>query len=159
MSYSSSLEASLALYQQARYKEAYDLITQEASSPDSIPALVYYLRYSFACRAGMNDLAMGLLREAVIDNGFWYSPDHLGDDDLEPLRGLMEFKKLVKICADRQKIAVNSSRSEIEIVPPSSRVSGSRASIVALHGNQLNIRTTKHIWCGQALSDCLVALP
>ena len=78
MPYTSSLEAAIVLYREGRYLEAYDLITEQAESPDAIPALVYYFRFSFACRAGLHDLALSLLREAIIDRGFWYSPDHLG---------------------------------------------------------------------------------
>lgn len=159
MSYSSSLEASILLYQEGRYKEAYDLITKEGSSPDAIPALVYYLRYSFACRGGMHDLAMALLHEAVIDNGYWYSPEHLEDDDLEPLRGNQEFKVLAELCAERERIAHNNSISELETIIPATAKVKPPPLIVALHGNQLNVRTTRLNWCGEALSDCLVALP
>ena len=92
----------MVLYRAGRYLEAYDLITEQAASPDAMPALVYYFRFSFACRAGMHDLALSLLREAIIDRGFWYSPDYLGDEDLEPLRGLSEFNELAEISAERE---------------------------------------------------------
>ena len=159
MSYSSSLEDSIVLYQEGRYKEAYDLITREGASPDAIPALVLYLRFSFACRAGMHDLAMDLLREAIIDRGYWYSSDYLGDDDLEPLREREEFKALTEQCKERQTAAEGNSRSEIELVPPIMAEDSPKAIVVALHGNQLNIRSTRIEWCGEVLADCLVVLP
>ena len=159
MSYSSSLEAAIVLYREGRHQEAYDLITEQVSSPDAIPALVYYFRFSFACRAGLHDLALSLLREAIIDRGFWYSPDHLGDDDLEPLRGLPEFEELAEISVERGGTAARAARSELEIVLPGDGNEKGRPLVVALHGNQFNIRTTRLIWSGEALSDCLLAFP
>ncbi len=160
MSYTSALEASIALYQEARYQEAYNLISAEASSPDAIPALIYYLRYSFACRAGKHDLAMDIFREAVKDKGFWYSSAYLNDDDLEPLRIRPEFVSLVTICREREKTVQNDAFSESKLVlPRASRNGGKPALVVALHGNQLNISTTEREWCRDSLSDCLVALP
>ncbi len=160
MSYSSALEASLALYQGARYQEAYDLISGEASSPDAIPAMIYYLRYSFACRAGNHDLAMDIFREAVEDKGFWYSSGYLDDDDLEPLRIRPEFERLVTICRERDRTAQHDAVSEFELVLPRVSRNGKKpALVVALHGNQLNTSTTEREWCRDSLSDCLVALP
>jgi len=160
MAYSSVLEASLALYQEARYREAYDKITGAGDSPDAIPALVYYMRYSFASRAGMPDLAMELLQEVVMEKGYWYSSDHLGDDDLEPLRARPEFHRLVEICSKWEELARQNAISEVELISPrSTRKSSSVPLIVALHGNQLNIHTTKLGWCGESLSDCYIALP
>jgi hypothetical protein len=160
MAYSASLEASLALYQEGKYGEAYDLITAEASSPDAIPALVYYLRFSFATRAGMPDLAMDLLREAVLDKGYWFSNDYLDDDDLEPLRTRAEFQEMLKICRERQENARKTAAPDMMMVPPhSSPVSETTPMVVALHGNQLNMHTTRINWGGKALSDCLLVLP
>ena len=160
MAYSSVLEASLALYQEARYSEAYDMITGAGDSPDAIPALIYYMRYSFASRAGMLDLAMKLLEEAVMEKGYWYSSDHLGDDDLEPLRARPEFLRLVDICSKREGLAKQNAISEVELISPWSPIrSPSVPLIVALHGNQLNIHTTKLSWCGESLSDCYIVLP
>jgi hypothetical protein len=160
MSYSSFLEASVKLYQEAKYREAYDMITCAIDSPDSIPALVYYLRYSFASRAGMLDLAMDLLREAVIDEGYWYSAEHLGDDDLEPLRSRSEFQSLVELCSRREAEAGQKAFSEMDLIQPRSQINTAKAPlVVAMHGNQLNILTTRLDWCGDSLSDCFIALP
>jgi hypothetical protein len=158
MSYSSSLEAAIVLYREGRYQEACDLVTGQTSAPDTIPALVYYFRFSFACRAGLHGLALDLLREATIDRGYWYSNDHLDDDDLEPLRGLTEFKDLAEMIAGREEVANRAARSEIELVLPGKCKDKRPVMVVALYGNQLNIRTTRVDWCGEALSDCMVAL-
>lgn len=150
----------MALYREERYREAYDLISSAASSPDTIPSLVYYLRFSFACRAGMHDPAIDLLREAVMGRGFWYSADHLGDDDLAPLRARPEFRELVKICQEREGTARATARPELELVPPNEMGEGGPPPLlVALHGNQLNIATTRLEWCGRSLADCLLAFP
>ena len=160
MAYSASLEASLVLYQEGRYKDAYDLITAEATSSDAIPALVYYMRYSFASRAGMLDLAMGLLKEAVLDRGYWYSNDHLDDGDLDPLRSRPDFQDLVALCRERQDSARRAAVSEMELVLPcSSPINERTLMVVAIHGNQLNMDMTKVNWCGRSLSDCLLVFP
>ena len=160
MTYSASLEASLVLYQEGRFKDAYDLITTEASSSDAIPALVYYLRYSFAARAGMVDLAMDLFKDAVLDKGYWFSNDHLEDDDLEPLRSRPEFQYLAALCRERQDSARKTAVSEMELVlPRSSPINERTPMVVAIHGNQLDMHMTKIDWCGRSLSDCLLVFP
>ena len=160
MTYWSALQASLALYQETKYKEAYDLISAEEPSPEAVPAIVQYLRYSFASRAGMQDLAIDILREAVVEKGYWYSSDHLDDSDLDPLRARSDFQELTRICRGREEAAKRRAHAEIELVHPQGQVPGKLpALVVALHGNQLNAATTRREWCVDSLSDCLVALP
>jgi poly(3-hydroxybutyrate) depolymerase len=108
----------------------------------------------------MHDRALDLLREAVVDKGYWYSSDHLGDDDLEPLRARPEFGNLVELCKEREEKEHRDARSELELVQPRSSENGKwPALVIAMHGNQLNIHATRLNWCGNALSDCIVALP
>ena len=106
------------------------------------------------------DLAMDILREAVVEKGYWYSSDHLDDSDLDPLRARSDFQELTRICRGREEAAKRRAHAEIELVHPQGQVPGKLpALVVALHGNQLNAATTRREWCVDSLSDCLVALP
>jgi pimeloyl-ACP methyl ester carboxylesterase len=108
----------------------------------------------------MLDLAMDLLRESVIDKGYWYSAEHLGDDDLEALRPRPEFQKLVEMCSKREMEASQKAMSDMVLISPRSPIHATKAPlVVALHGNQLNIQTTRLDWGGDSFSDCFIALP
>jgi predicted esterase len=67
---------------------------------------------------------------------------------------------MVDICQRREETARGTVRPELEIVPSSEPGDGTHpALVVALHGNQLNSALTRLDWCGNSLSDCLLAFP
>lgn len=154
------MNQAVALYKDGEYLAAYDLVTRNATMVGGNPAQIFNFRYSFACRSGRPGLAMYILKEAVIDRGFWYSYDNLfSDDDLEPLRALPEFRRMADICKEREVAAKDASRPELTLVLPEGDANEERVVLVALHGNEESARQAQAQWAAGNESRYMMAFP
>ena len=132
MTYIRLLNQALTLYKEERYQDAIELINQYGHTVGGNIAQIYSYLFSMAARAGRNNLALGLMQEAIEVKGFWYSPEYLrSDDDLEPLRRFGMFEQFVEICEEREKEAKRNAKPELRLLSEQGD-----SIIVALHGNQ-----------------------
>lgn len=82
------------------------------------------LLYALAAASGRVEEAMDMLREAVLERGFWYPADYLlEDEDLEPLRGMDGFAELADLCAKREEAALANA------VPGLTVLGGGRSAV------------------------------
>lgn len=160
MSYNSLLDMSLELYFDGKYLEAYYFITENADRVKGNRAQIYNFRYSFACKAGLEELALKIISEAIDQEGFWYSYEYLiEDEDLNGLRQFNEFDRLVNVCKQRESEAILSARPELTITTPDDGEKNNEYPLImALHGNQENTAITEEYW-SFSRSDYLLALP
>ncbi len=86
----------------------------------------YNLLYALASASGHSDEAMALLREAVLERGFWYPADYLlEDEDLEPLRRIDGFAELADLCGKREEAALIHAAPGLAVLDAAGRpVSG-----------------------------------
>lgn len=160
LTYNKLMNQAVTLYKDGEYLAAYDLVTRNATKVEGNPAQIFNFRYSFACKSGRPGLAMYILKEAVIDRGFWYPYDHLlSDDDLEPLRDLPEFRRMADICREREIAAKDASRPELTLVLPKGDGKEQRVVLVALHGNEENARQAQALWTDGNDPICMMAFP
>ena len=105
------LETTLSIAERG-YGEAYRfLLDAYEQAPQACgPQTLYFL----ACLAGGGDqpeAALGWLRKAIADNGWWYRPEVLEDDDLAPLDRDPEFRSLKALSDARYADAVSASKA------------------------------------------------
>ena len=135
------LETTLALAETG-YSEAYRFLSDfyEKNSEHCGPQTLYFL----ACLAGgmkLPDEALGWLRKSIRENGWWYRPEVLIDDDLEPLYGNAEFITLRSLSDARYAEAVKTSK------PLFSRQGKTAGNLfIAVHGNTQNGQTARNDW-------------
>lgn len=161
MTYTSLLNASLDLYMEGKYLEAYNFITENGVNVEGNTSQIYNFRYCFACKAGLADLAMDIMKEAVVEKGYWYSYNYLlEDDDLKALREYSEFNELADICKDRELKANENSKPEIRVIK-SDNIAGNKKYplLIALHGNGENVTITKDYWSPCVKDNYILALP
>ncbi len=155
MTYTQLINQTLSLYSQGNFVSAYDLITENGPKVSGIPAQIYNFRYALACMLGDSALALEIMKEAVIEKGYWYAYSYLlEDDDLELLRGDALFESLVEICRERELMARSEAKSELQI----QCVSESKW-LLALHGNQENARIAEAYWSVCLKHGYSLALP
>ena len=158
LTYNQLVNRAVRLYHQGRFLEAYELVTMNAGRVEGNLAQIYNFRFCLACRAGREGLAMSIIREAVIDQGYWYSYEGLlTDSDLAPLRDLHEFKRMAEMCRVREAEARSAIRPEMDIAV--SPVEGPTTLLMVLHGNEENDRTARSQWIGDGVPCCLMAFP
>lgn len=160
MTYTSLLNASIDLYMEEKYLEAYNFITENGVNVEGNEAQIYNFRYCFACKAGLTELAMDIMKEAIVEKGYWYSYSYLiQDDDLKALNQYSEFNELANICKDREIRAKENSKPDIRVVKPNNIVQGGKYPlIIALHGNEENISIAKEYWSSYEKSNYILAL-
>lgn len=161
MTYTNLINASVELYLKENYLEAYNFITQNSSKVKGNVAQIYNFRYCFACKAGLYELAMEIMKEAIVKKEYWYSYEYLiEDDDLKPLRKFSEFYELANICKEREHDAKINSKPIIKILTPKNITDNKKNPLlIALHGNEENILITEDYWSPCVMNNYILALP
>lgn len=135
------LETTLSIAENG-YAEAYRfLLDAYEKMPEAYgPQTLYFL----ACLAGGAERpedALGWLRTAIADRGWWYRPEVLEDDDLAQLNGNAEFCSL-KACSDmRYADAVSQAEAQF-----SWECKTADRLFLAVHGNTQNGQTAREDW-------------
>ncbi|OWR26543.1 hypothetical protein CDO73_25970 [Saccharibacillus sp. O23] len=101
------------------------LAEKEAAAPAAGDARQANLLYALAAASGRESEAMAVLREAVLEQGFWYPADYLlEDEDLEPLRGMDGFAELADLCAKREEAALANAAPGLAVLGTGGSVGG-----------------------------------
>lgn len=135
------LEVTLAIAQNG-YGEAYHFLLNayEKNAENYGPQTLYFL----ACLAGganMQEKALGWMRKAIVDNGWWYRPEVLEDEDLELLKDNSEFCFLKSISDARYADAVSKSKAMF-----SWEKKTADNLFLAVHGNTQNGQNARKDW-------------
>ena len=135
------LETTLAIAENG-YAEAYRYLLNayEANTGNFGPQTLYFL----ACLAGgaeMPEEALAWLRRAIADNGWWYRPEVLADDDLASLKDHAEFLTLKAVSDRRYAKAAAETKAQFSW-------QGKTADnvLLAVHGNTQNAQTARNDW-------------
>ncbi|MGM0446138.1 MAG: alpha/beta hydrolase [Bacillota bacterium] len=161
LNYHKLLNTALDYYFKGEYKKGYEYIDNNQNKVNGNQAQVYNFKYTLACKAGLIDTAMDIMKEAVIQKGYWYSKEYLlEDEDLDPLRVRKEFKQIVDICSKRETKAKNNSKPKLKIFKSEDSIkAGQKRLLMVLHGNQENIDITYKYWKNIPIKNNLLALP
>ena len=135
------LEATLSIAESG-YAEAYRFLAgaYENDAESLGPQALYFL----ACLAGGADMpqkALAWIRKAVADNGWWYRPEVLEDDDFELLKDNAEFIALKAVSGGRYVDAA----AKTEEVFSWERKKADKL-FLAVHGNTQNGQTARNDW-------------
>lgn len=135
------LEETLSIAENG-YAVAYQFLLKEyEKKPENYgPQTLYFL----ACLAGGADLpekALEWLRKAILDNGWWYRPEVLEDEDLASLKRNPAFISLKSISDSRYADAVSRTRE----VFTWERKNADQL-FLAVHGNTQNGQIARDDW-------------
>jgi len=124
------------------YAQAYRFL-QDAyeKSPDAYGPQTLYFLACLAGGSGSSEAALGWLHKAILDNGWWYRPEVLIDDDLEALNGNPEFLSLKAVSDARYQKARETSKAVF-----SRNAKTAENLFLAVHGNTQNADTAREDW-------------
>lgn len=127
---------------EADYAQAYRFL-QDAyeKSPDAYGPQTLYFLACLAGGSGLSEAALGWLRTAIDDNGWWYRPEVLIDDDLEALNSSPAFLSLKAISDARYQKARASSKAVF-----SREAKTAKNLFLAVHGNTQNADIAREDW-------------
>ncbi len=135
------LEATLSIAESG-YAEAYRFLAgaYENDAESLGPQALYFLA-CLAGGAGMPQKALAWIRKAVADNGWWYRPEVLEDDDLELLKDNAEFIALKAVSGGRYADAAAKTKEVF-----SWERKKADKLFLAVHGNTQNGQTARNDW-------------
>lgn len=156
MTYIQLLNETLHRYANKGSLEAYAYIMKHAKGVVGNKAQIYNFKYALASAAGLEEEALQLMKEAIIDNGFWYGNEYLiSDDDLKPLHKFEEFHKMVQLCKEREELAKKTERADVKYLDSNKE----GKLFIAMHGDQENIEIIEPYWKSVLTQDYTLALP
>lgn len=131
------------------YAQAYSFLLDAYEKNPGVcgPQTLYFL----ACLAGGTTQpaeALGWLRTAIADNGWWYRPEVLEDDDLAPLHDDPGFLALKAISDGRYADAAARSAAQLSWTQ---KTAG--RLLLAVHGNTQNAQTARSDWARMLAGD------
>jgi len=161
ITYASLINRTLEMYMKGDYLEAYNFITENYKGIKGNLAQIYNFRYAIANEAGLEELALQIMREAIVEKGFWYQYNYLiEDEDLKSLNKYKEFDALLDICKKRELEAKRNEKPALKIIVPNKiDEKYTHPLIIALHGDQENIKITEDYWSSCIHKNYLLALP
>lgn len=135
------LETTLAIAEKG-YEEAYRFLKNayEENAENFGPQTLYFLA-CLAGGAGWQEKALGWLRKAITENGWWYRPEVLEDEDLELLKDNVEYISLKVISDARYADAVSQAKAVF-----SWEKKTADRLFLAVHGNTQNGQTARNDW-------------
>lgn len=144
MTYTQLLNNALEILDEKGAEQAYCFMKEEAPKVSNAnQAQLYNFTYCFAALCDKTEEAMGLLKEAVYNKGFWYDYEYLmEDEDLSELRKCSEFETIAQLCRERQEAAQAAAKP----VLVQDNIEAEKPFMVILHGDQENAKITAPFW-------------
>lgn len=135
------LEETLSIAENG-YAEAYRFLQEEyEKNPEKYGPQTLYFLACLAGGAGLPEKASEWLRKAVIDNGWWYRPEVLEDEDLSSLKNDPAFIALKSVSDKRYADAVSKAK---EVFSWESKNADNL--FLAVHGNTQNGQIARDDW-------------
>ncbi|EOG8708746.1 TPA: alpha/beta hydrolase [Bacillus paranthracis] len=156
MTYIQLLNETLHCYASKGSLEAYTYIMEHAKGIVGNEAQIYNFKYALASAAGLEEEALHLMKEAIIEKGFWYGNEYLiSDDDLKPLHKFEEFHQMVQLCKEREELAKKTERADVKYIDSKKK----EKLFIAMHGDQENIAIVEPYWKSVLAQNYTLALP
>ena len=135
------LDDTFGMLEKSGASDAYEFLVSHKGDIKEPSSQMYNYLYCLGALAEKKEEALGWLREAVEDRGFWYRSEVFEDSDLDSLRDEEIFVRCKKISDERYY-------SELEKAKTICTWKGVTAEKLALvlHGNQQNIDMCKEHW-------------
>jgi len=148
LTYFNLLNKTLELYLNEEYEKGFEYIMENKDKVEGNRAQIYNFSYTLATKAGFIEQAIELLKEAVLEKGYWYSYDYLlEDEDLDPLREHKIFDEIKRVCKERELKAKEQAKPFKKVLTPDNNKKDEKSSLLmALHGNQSNIKIAEKYW-------------
>ena len=133
------------LYEAGDYTAARELVqANEKAFPDMAARIIFWKMCLFSLE-GHLDEAISTLRNGLND-GLWWVKSQFNDADLDPLRDLPEFKKLVAKSIQRWEKERTQIKPEHVLILPDLPRSATYPLLIALHGRSGNKESNLAYW-------------
>lgn len=135
----------MAAYHAGDYTRALELAEQASVDfPEHINRTSFW-RICLLSRLNRTDESLQLLATAL-NEGFWWSRTYFQDEDLDAVRELPEFQRLVEASHQRHMEALEEHSPQRFVVEPNAKAPKPYPLLVALHGRSHNGKSELGFW-------------
>jgi dienelactone hydrolase len=130
-------EKMIALYHQKKFEDALQLIEEHLHSFPEQAARLTFWRMCFLSLMGRSEDVFSVFRQGL-DSGHWWHEELFADPDLNAVRELPEFQRLMGISREQYEEARLHIERDYTILEPESPSSGLYPLLITLHGRNGN---------------------
>ena len=134
----------IRLYNEARYGEAFDIVDRNADYFPEQAARTTFWKMCLLSLSGRTDEVLATFRKGL-DAGLWWAESQLMDTDLDAVRELSEFKRLVAESHQKCIKAREQVQPDRTLLLPE-ETSGKLPLLIALHGRGGNKDSNLEFW-------------
>jgi len=145
MTFRELTDAMVALYTERKYAEALQLVEQNADQFPEQSARTTFWKMCLLSLCGRPDDVLFVFQEGL-DSGLWWAKIQFVDPDLDAVRDLPEFKRLVEVSQEKYEEARTHIERDQVILLPDEPASGMYPLLIALHGRNGNKETNLEFW-------------
>lgn len=157
-SYTRLLNETITIYEESGSLKAYQFMKEHAKNVEGNQAQLYNFQYALAAASDLKKEALGIMEEAIIDQGYWYAYEYLqADEDLDSLREFEKFQELVQLCKQREEKAMEQAKPALTVL--NNEGEQERPVLMAVHGDQENAEMTAVAWNRTATKKYKLAFP
>lgn len=127
----------VALYNEKKFEEALQLIEQHLDAFPEQAARLTYWRMCFLSLMGRSEDVFSVFRQGL-DSGLWWQEELFADPDLNAVRDLPEFQRLITVSHERYQEAQGQIERDYTVLAPEPPSSGLYPLLITLHGRNGN---------------------
>ena len=137
MTFSQLTDQLTILYTQGQFAEALELVEQNADSFPDKRARTTFWRMCLLSLENRPEETISVFQEGL-ESGLWWHEELFGDPDLNAVRDLPEFKRLMAVSQERYEEARKHIKREYAVLEPEPPTSGLYPLLFTLHGRNGN---------------------
>jgi len=137
MTFNQLTEQMVALYHQKKMEEALQLIERNLNSFPEQAARLTFWRMCFLSLTGRSEEVLAVFQQGL-DSGLWWHTELFTDPDLNAVRDLPEFKRLMAISQERYEEEQAQIERDYTVLQPEPPSSGQYPLLITLHGRNGN---------------------
>lgn len=127
----------VALYTERKYADALHLLEQKAHEFPGQASRTTFWKMCLLSLSGRSEEVLSVFQKGL-DSGLWWAGNQFQDTDLDAVRGLPEFQRLVAVSQEKYKEARIHIKRDQAILVPEASASGMYPLLIALHGRNGN---------------------
>jgi dienelactone hydrolase len=148
----------VTLYTERKYADALQLLEQNADHFPMQAARTTFWKMCLLSLSGRSEEVISVFQKGL-DAGLWWAGGQFQDADLDAVRDLPEFKRLVAVSQEKYEEARMHIKRDQSVLLPDPPASGKYPLLIALHGRNANKDAHLEFWELARQKGWLVVLP
>jgi predicted esterase len=133
------------LYTEGKHAKALQLLDRNLDSFPEESARLIFWKMCLLSLCGRTDELVSLFRQGL-DHGLWWRESQFQDSDLDAVRDLPEFKRLVALSQEEYEEARTRVQRDYALLLPERPASGRYPLLITLHGHNANEHSNLEHW-------------